>query len=88
MFLSGLFRKRISLKEGKELLTEYCKENGFDVNTTQWKNTTYAQNRFAYHRKSNKIVSRNWVAFHYLRGSNKYSIWIDLVTKEIRETLR
>jgi len=88
MFLSGIFSKKTSIKKGKELLTEYCKENGFDNNTTEWKKATHSKHRFAYQIKSNTIISKNWVAFHYYRGNNKYSIWIDLVTNDIREVLR
>ena len=88
MLFYGLFKKRISIKQGKKLLTQYCKENGFDDTTTQWKETTFAKHWFAYRKHSNKIISSNWVSYHYIRAKRKYSIWIDLITGEIRETLR
>ena len=88
MFFNGLFRKRLTINQGKQLLTEYCKENGFDDNNTFWKTTSYSRHFFAYHRRSNKKVADNWVSFHPIRGNDKYSIWIDLVSKEIREILR
>ena len=34
------------------------------------------------------MISNNWVSYHPTRGNDKYSIWIDLVTEEIREILR
>jgi hypothetical protein len=88
MHLKGLFRKKLSVKEGQRLLTNYCKINGFDNDTTQWKDPTHDTHWFAYHKRSNKRVANNWVAYHPFRDNNKYSVWIDLVTKEIREVLR
>jgi hypothetical protein len=88
MYFSGLFKKRLSIKQGEELLTEYCSINGFDDNTSQWKATKHATNWFAYQVRSKKLISNNWVSFHPTRGNDKYSIWIDLVTEEIREILR
>ena len=37
MYFNGLFKKRLSLNQGEALLSDYCKINGFDDNTTQWK---------------------------------------------------
>jgi hypothetical protein len=88
MFVSGLFKKRISISEGEKLLKEYCEENGFDDNSTQWKEPTYNKHWLAYHKRSYKMISHNWICYHLTRGNDKYSIWIDLVTKEIREILR
>ena len=88
MYFKGLFSKKLSINQGEKLLTEYCKENGFDDITTQWKRSTHARHLFAYRRGSNKIVSANWVSYHPIRDNNKYSVWIDLVTKDIREILR
>jgi len=88
MLFNGIFKKKISVNEGERLLTEYCSINGFDNITSQWKRTSHATNFFAYHKQSNKRVSNNWVSYHRSRGNNKYSVWIDLVSKEIREVLR
>jgi len=88
MYFFGLFKKKLSIKQGEVLLTEYCKVNGFDDNTTQWKKPKYDTSWFAYRKKSNKLISNNWVSYHHIRGNDKYSIWIDLVTEEIREILR
>ncbi|WP_298847252.1 hypothetical protein [Clostridium sp.] len=88
MHLIGLFKSRITVKKGKRLLADYCKLNGFEDNTTQWKKVTFAKHCFAYKINSHKRVARNWVSFHYMRENNKYSIWIDLVTEEITEVLR
>lgn len=88
MHFNWLSRKKLSIRQGQKLLTEYCNENGFDDNSSQWKNPTHDTRLFAYHKRSNKIISNNWVANHLTRGNNKYSIWIDLVTEEIREVLR
>ncbi|HEY8890473.1 MAG TPA: hypothetical protein VIM70_09480 [Clostridium sp.] len=87
MLFNGIFKKKISIKQGEKLLTEYCKVNGFD-DKSEWKKTSHAKNFFAYHKLSNKRVSNNWVSYHPSRGNNKYSVWIDLVSKEIREVLR
>jgi len=88
MLFKGIFQKKISIKQGEKLLTEYCKENGFDNNAAQWKKTSHSKKFFAYHKHSNKRVANNWVSFHPSRGNDKYSVWIDLVSKEIREVLR
>ncbi|MBU3111042.1 hypothetical protein [Clostridium lacusfryxellense] len=56
MYFKGLFTKKISIKKGVDLLSEYCKVNGFDDNT-QWKKTTHSKGIFAYHRHSNKLIS-------------------------------
>ncbi|GEM_PF-2270444 len=87
MYFHGLFKKKLSIKKGKKLLIEYCKVNGFDDNT-QWKKTTHSKSWFAYHSRSNRMISNNWVSYHPIRGNDKYSVWIDLVTEEIREILR
>ncbi|MCB2296802.1 hypothetical protein [Clostridium tagluense] len=88
MHFNRLFKKKLSVKQGEELLTEYCTVNGFDDITTHWKAPSYNTHWFSYHKKSNKIISNNWVAYHPIRDNNKYTIWIDLVTEEIREILR
>lgn len=88
MYFHGLVRKKISIEQGMKLLTQYCKENGFDDNTTQWKETTYAKHWFPYRMRSNTIIVRNWVSYHRIRGKDRYSIWIDLVSDEIRDILR
>ena len=82
------FRKKLSIKEGEELLAQYCEENGFDNVAAQWKSPTHATHWFAYSKQSDKVISKNWVAFHPIRGNTKYSVWIDLVTEEIREVCR
>ena len=82
-----IFFKKISVKEGIKLLSEYCTVNGFDKNT-QWKKTSHSTNFFAYRKKSNTLISANWVSCHPNRGDQKYSVWIDLVSKEIHELLR
>ena len=83
MFLNGLFRKKLSISEGEKLLKDYCNVNGFDFNN-QWKTTTHNRNLFAYRIRSHKKISNNWVSYHLIRENDKYSIWIDLVTEEIR----
>ena len=88
MLFNGLFSKKISLKQGGKLLDEYCAVNGFDDITSQWKKPSHAKSLFAYHRRKNRMISKNWVSYHPTRGNAKYSIWIDLVSKEIREILR
>jgi hypothetical protein len=87
MYLKGLFKKKISIKQGKKLLIEYCKLNKFDENN-QWKKTTHAKHWFAYKIHSRKMISRNWVSYHPIRKNDKYSVWIDLVTEEIIEIKR
>ncbi|MCB2293940.1 hypothetical protein LGK95_10460 [Clostridium algoriphilum] len=88
MFFKGLFRRKLSIKQGKKLLTEYCKLNGFTDSSSQWKNTTYDKHWFPYFKRTNVMVANNWVAYHPTRGNDKYSVWIDLMTEEIREVLR
>jgi hypothetical protein len=88
MFYNRLFKKKLSINEGEKLLTEYCKENGFDDHTTQWKEPTHNKHWYAYSKRSYKMISKNWICYHLIRGNEKYSIWIDLVTEEIREVLR
>lgn len=88
MYFSGLFKKRLSIKQGEALLTEYCAVNGFNDINFQWKAPKHATSWFAYYVKSKKMISKNWVSFHPIRGNDKYSVWIDLVTEEIREILR
>jgi len=88
MYFSGLFRKRLSIKQGEELLTEYCRINGFDDNATQWKKPKHSTHWFSYHKRSNRKIATNWVSYHHIRGNDKYSIWIDLVSEEITEILR
>lgn len=88
MYFSGLFKKRLSIRQGEQLLTEYCRVNGFDDNTTHWKEPKHATHCFSYRIQSKKMISTNWVSFHPTRGNSKYSVWIDLVTEEIREILR
>jgi hypothetical protein len=87
MNFNWLFRKKLSIKQAEELLTQYCQLNGFD-DSTPWKAPTQATHWFRYRKRSNKIISKNWLAYHLKRGSEKYSIWIDLVSKEIREVAR
>ncbi|MBU3181836.1 hypothetical protein [Clostridium psychrophilum] len=88
MYYHGLFKKRISLRKGKRLLTKYCRVNGFDDDATHWKETTHSRNWFAYHGRSNRRISNNWVSYHPIRGNDKYTVWIDLVSEEITEILR
>jgi len=88
MYFHGLFKKKLSIKQGEELLREYCNVYGFEDNTTHWKKPSYSKHLFAYSKKSNKMISRNWISYHPIRGNCKYSIWIDLVSQEIREILR
>lgn len=88
MYFKGLFRKKLSIQEGEELLKEYCITNGFGDNTSQWKAPTHNTHWFKYKKRANTKIANNWVAYHYIRGNNNYSIWIDLVTQEIREVLR
>lgn len=88
MFYTGLFKKRLTIKQGEELLAEHCRVNGFDDNGSQWKKPTHSKHWFSYIRRGHKMISRNWVSYHPTRGDAKYSIWIDLVTQEIREILR
>ena len=82
-----LFRKKISIEQGEELLKQYCDINGFDA-SSPWKNPTKATHFLGYRKRSNKIIAKNWIAYHLHRGNEKYSIWIDLVSKEIREVAR
>lgn len=70
------------------MLAEYCRLNGFGPDTTQWKKVTYCTRFFAYNKRSNNKSANNWVAYHHVKENEKYSIWIDLVTGEIREVLR
>ena len=88
MYFCGLFKKRISIKQGERLLSEYCKVNGFDDDSKHWKKSTHSTNWFAYRKRSNNMIANNWVSYHPTKGNYKYSIWIDLVTKEIIEILR
>lgn len=89
MFIKGLFKKRISIKKGEKLLSEYCVINGFDDVTIQWKRPKHHTNWIlAYHRNKSRVVSNNWVSFHPTRGEYKYSVWIDLITEDISEILR
>jgi len=88
MLFNGIFKKKISINQGKKLLMEYCKVNGFDANTSPWKKTSHASNFFGYQKQSNKKVSNNWVSYHPSRGNDKYTVWIDLISQEIREILR
>ncbi|MBW9154279.1 hypothetical protein [Clostridium estertheticum] len=88
MNLKGLFKKKLSIDQGEKLLEEYCNENGFEDNTTQWKEVTHSKSWIPYVRRSNITSSNNWVSYHPIRGKQKYSIWIDLITGEIREVLR
>ena len=81
MYFNSLFMKRISIKQGEELLTQYCEVNGFEDSNTRCKRPTLAKHWFAYHRHSNRMISKNWVAYHSIRGKDKYSIWIDLVSQ-------
>lgn len=84
----GLFRKKLSINQGRELLNEYCVVNGFDDNSKQWKRPSHSKHLFAYRKRSNRTISNNWVSIHPTRGDQKYSVWIDLVSQEIREILR
>jgi hypothetical protein len=88
MYFKWLLRKKISIKQGEELLNEYCRVNGFDDSPTHWKKPTHHAHWFSYRKRSNSKIANNWVAYHPVRCNNKYSIWIDLVTGEIREVLR
>ena len=89
MRFTGLFKKRISIKRGKKLLSDYCIINKFEDKNTQWKKPQHHTNWFfAYSKYKNRMISNNWVSCHYVRGDNRYSIWIDLVTEEIYEILR
>ena len=88
MRFKGLLKKRISVKKGKKILDEYCEINGFEGNGTEWKKPTHARHWFAYNIGKRTVRSRNWVAYHYMREDKKYSVWIDLVTEEIRENLK
>lgn len=56
MYFKGLFRKKLSIKEGDESLTEYCEANGFDDNATHWKKLIYSKHWFAYHKHTNSII--------------------------------
>ena len=78
----------MSIKQGEALLTEYCAANGFDDIKSQWKGHSHSKHFFAYRKESNKLISMNWVSYHHTRGGTKHSIWIDLVSQEIREILR
>jgi hypothetical protein len=84
----GLFRKKLSITKGKELLSEYCVVNGFDNNTKQWKKSSHCKNLFAYRKHKNRLISNNWVSYHPTREGQKYSVWIDLVSQDITEILR
>lgn len=88
MYFNQLFRKKISIRQGKRLLQTHCKLNGFDDNPELWKATTHRTHLFAYHRRSNNMVANNWVSYHPIRENLKYTVWIDLVSKEITEILR
>ena len=79
--------KRMPFRKGEQLLIEYCNVNGFDY-AAQWKRPTHAKHWLAYRKQLNKIISTNWISFHPTRGNDKYSVWIDLITGEIRETLK
>ena len=88
MYYSGLFKRKLTVKQGSKLLEEYCRLNGFDGNTSQWKNPTQAKHWFSYMKQGHKIISRNWVCFHYIRENSKYSIWINLANENITEIER
>lgn len=88
MYFRGLFKRRLSIKKGGKLLTDYCKKNGFEDDTTQWRKPTHAKHWFSYKIKSRKMIARNWISYHYIRNNVKYSIWIDLANKEITEIPR
>ena len=88
MYFSGLFSKKISVQQGEELLTEYCKVNGFGDATTHWKKPSHAKHWFAYRKQSHKLIPNNWVSLHPIRENYKYTIWIDLVSQEIKEFLK
>lgn len=88
MYIKGLFKKKLSIKQGEELLMEYCAVNGFDDKTKHWKEPSYSRHLYAYIKHSNKMIAKNWVSFHPTRGNSKYSVWIDLVSQEINEILR
>lgn len=87
MFFKRLFSRKLSVSKGEQLLSEYCKANGFD-NDTQWKKTTHSKSLFSYHKHAHRLISNNWVSCHRNRGDQKYSVWIDLVTKDITEIAR
>jgi hypothetical protein len=88
MHFNGLFVKKILIEQGEKLLIKYCEVNGFEDSTTSWKRPTHAKHWLAYRRRSNRMISKNWVSYHHIRGEDRYSIWIDLVSEEIREVLR
>jgi hypothetical protein len=88
MYFKGIFKKKLSIKQGEELLTEYCTVNGFDDIKSQWKRSKHSKHLLAYRKKSNRLISKNWVSYHPTRMNEKYSVWIDLVSKEITEILR
>lgn len=88
MYFGGLFMKKISIKQGEELLREYCRVNGFGDNSTHWKKPSHAKHWFAYNKKAHSVAPNNWVSYHPVRENYKYTIWIDLVSKEIREFLK
>jgi hypothetical protein len=87
MYFGGIFMKKISIKQGEELLTQYCKVNGFGDDTTHWKKPRHSKHLIAYHKQAYRMIPNNWVSIHPVRGDYKYTVWIDLVSKEIREIL-
>jgi hypothetical protein len=88
MYFSRLFTKKISIKQGEELLTEYCKINGFGDNTTHWKKPNHVKPGFGFRKSSSKTTPNNLLCYHPTRENYKYTILIDLVSKEIKEFLK
>ena len=88
MHFKWLFRKKLSIEKAEKLLAEYCELNGFGDKSTHWKSPTHRTNLIPYRKRANTMISNNWVAYHPVKRNDKYSIWIDLRTEEIREVLR
>jgi len=88
MFFKELFVKKLSVRQGMKILAVYCRVNGFENYLTHWKKVTYSTKWFSYSKRSTTKRANNWVAFHPVKKNEQYSIWIDLVTGEIREVLK
>jgi len=46
MYFKGIFKKKLSIKQGEALLTEYCAANGFDDIKSQWKGHSHGKHFF------------------------------------------
>ena len=88
MYFGELFTKKISISQGEALLTEYCRVNGFEDDSTHWKKPSHCNHWFTHRRQPNRMASNNWVSYHPVKNNYKYTIWIDLVSKEIKEFLK